>query len=187
MRGQVDCVLRSDKPFTRLAVMSPWWLISLALTAPSLTLTVVMRIFASGCFALLWHPVFRNPTRICKACFVVAIYDHHSIYMEYDGLLFGQGVRAKSSKQPQRWICYETNEKSHGRYCTLLYGKRGHGEWSALAARLVGSRSFVEKGKRYKVVGAMNRLQPPAPCGQQKEVLKVKAYLPSNICCSFWH
>jgi hypothetical protein len=142
--------------------MSSWWFISLTLTTPSLTLTLVLRIFAFGCLALLWHPVFWDFTRICKTCLVVAIYDHHGIYMEYDGLLFGQGVRAKSSKQPQRWICYKTDEKSHSRYCTLLYGKGRHAEWSAKAAKLVDSRSFVEKASGAEVVGAMDRLQPPS-------------------------
>jgi len=98
MRDEVCYVLRSDKPFTCLAVMSPRGLKGLALTTPSLTLTFLLRIFASDQFALLWHPVFGNSTRIRKACLVVAINDHHGIYMEYDGLSLGQGLRPKSPK-----------------------------------------------------------------------------------------
>ena len=147
MRDQVCYVRRSDKPFTCLAVMSPWGFEGLALTAPSLTLTFVLRVSVSDCIALLRHPVFGNSARIRKTCLVVAIDDYHSIYMKYDGLLFGQGLRAESSKQPKRWICYETDEESHSRYCTLLYGERGHGGWSALVAKVVDPRSF---GWRYK-------------------------------------
>jgi hypothetical protein len=173
--------MRIDKPFTRLAVVSSRGFISLAFTTPSLTLALVLSIFAFVCLALFWYPVFRKPTRIRKTCFVVAIYDHHGIYMEYDGLLLGQGVRAKSSKQPQRWICYETDEKSHSRYCTLLYGERGHVGWSALAAKLVESRSFGGDGKQ-AIQAASGRCDRSAPASRSRRDNKRKCWEYRRTC-----
>jgi hypothetical protein len=55
-----------------------------------------------------------------------------------------------------------------------------------MLAKLVDSRSFAEKSAAVKVVGAIDRHQPPAlPCGQQKEVQAEEAYLPSNQCRIF--
>jgi hypothetical protein len=169
--------------------MSPRGFISLALTTPSLTLTFILRFFASDWFALLWHPVFWDSTRIRKTCLVIAVYNHHGVDVKYDGLLFSQGMRAKSLKQPQRWVRYEQDEKSHSRYCTLLYGEGGeHAEWSILAAISVDSRShrsFVENGKRSKWSVRSIGTSLPLPCGQGKEVLEgVEAYLTTS--CKFW-
>lgn len=165
--------------------MSPRGFISLTLTTPSLTLTFVLRFFAFDSFALLWHPFFWNPTRIRKTCFEVAIYNYHSVGMKYDGLLFGQGMGTKTSKQPQRWVRYEQDEKSHSRYCTLLYGEGWHSEWSTLAAISVDSRShrsFVEKGKRSKwsVRSIGTNLPHRSRADNLKEVQGVEAYLPGN-------
>ena len=155
-------------------MMSSRGFISLTFTAPSLTLTLVLRISAFDYFALFWHPASGNSTRICKACLVVAINDDQGIDMEYDGLLFCQGLRAKASEQPQRWIRYEAYEKSHGRDRTLLYGERRHCRWSANSSNRGafggnGTPIQADADTSSQVVGAMDRLQPPAPTEKRTE------------------